>query len=263
MRNIKLTIEYDGTRYNGWQRQRSLKCKVESVKLKRKVKNPTLRTIQEEIEKAIEIITGKRSTLYGSGRTDSGVHAKAQVANFHTDCTLPTDKLQKALNAVLPKDISVIKTEKTHRAFHSRYSAKSKTYCYAILNRRVRSPFLSRYSLHIPHKLNFSLMRKEASVLLGRHNFKSFQAASRKGRPSVRKIKKIILSKDKNSVIKIIIEADGFLYNMARNIAGTLIETGKGKLPPGSMKKILNAKDRNMAGETAPARGLCLIEVKY
>ena len=246
MRNIKLTIEYDGTNYNGWQTQRK-----------------GLKTIQAEIEKAIAKITGKKSHLYGSGRTDSKVHAKGQIANFHTNSSLALKRLQRGLNAVSPDDISITKTEEAAKNFHSRFDAKAKTYRYTILNRKSSSPFIKRYSLYIPYRLNLSTMKKEAKALLGRHNFKSFQASDKKERSAVRTIKKININNSKDSLITIDIEADGFLYNMVRNIIGTLIEAGRGKFPPGSTKRILNAKDRNQAGPTAPAHGLCLMKVRY
>lgn len=253
MGNIKLTIEYDGTNYNGWQRQSS-----------------RFKTIQEEIEKAIKKITGRNPKLYGSGRTDSGVSAKGQVANFHTNSNLSLEKLRRGLNAVLPRDISIIKTEEVSKSFHSRFDAKSKIYRYTILNRNSQSPFLNRFCLHIPCKLNLSLMKKEAKILSGRRNFRAFAASGKlacrqagKEKSTIRTIKRISVSKNEDSTITINIEADGFLYNMVRNIVGTLIEVGRGKFPPGSMKRILNAKDRTRAGPTAPAHGLCLMEVRY
>jgi len=246
MRNVKLTIEYDGTNYNGWQVQR-----------------PGFKTIQGEIEKAIRTITGKKTTLYGSGRTDSGVHGKGQIANFHTNGSMPFSKLKPALNTVLPKDISIIKVKKVNKNFHSRYNAKSKIYSYTILNRKTNSPFLRKHTLHIPYKLNLSLIRKEAKVLLGRHNFKSFCASGNKHKSTIRTIKKITIIKNKNSAVIINIEANGFLYNMVRNIVGTLIEIGRGKFTPGTMKQLLKAKDRTKAGPTAPAHGLCLMKVRY
>ena len=244
MRNIKLTIEYDGTNYAGWQAQ-----------------GKKHRTIQETLEKALQIILGKRTKIAGSGRTDAGVHAIGQVANFKTDSALAVEKLQKALNAVLPDDISVTKAQEARPDFHSRFSAKSKVYRYTILNRQSRPTLLKDTVYFVPYPLNLKLMQKEARVLLGRHNFKSFQAAADK-KDSVRRIKNIKVSRDKD-LIYIDIEADGFLYNMVRNIVGTLIEIGRGKLAEGSIKKILMAGNRRVAGPTAPAKGLCLMEVKH
>jgi len=245
MRNIKLTIEYAGTNYAGWQ-----------------VQNKKHRTIQGTLEKALRKILRKRIKLIGSGRTDSSVHAKAQVANFKTDSSIAIEKLRKALNAVLPDDISVIKTEEAGLDFHSRFFAKSKVYRYTILNRPSRPAILRDTAYFFSYPLNLKLMRKDARALLGRHNFKSFQAADKKRRDTTRTIKNLKITRDKDSIY-IDIEADGFLYNMVRNIVGTLIEIGRGKLPEGSTKKILLARNREFAGPTAPAQGLCLLEVKY
>ena len=260
MRNIKLTLEYDGTNYAGWQ-----------------VQNKKHRTLQETLEKALQKILQKRIKIIGSGRTDAGVHANAQVANFKIDSSIAIEKLQKALNAVLPDDISVIKTEEAGLDFHSRFSAKSKVYRYTILNRPSRSAILRDTAYFFPYPLNLKLMRKETRVLLGRHNFKSFQAADKpvrqwfgfpysqshkKERDATRTIKNLKITRDKD-FIYIDIEADGFLYNMVRNIVGTLIEIGRGKLTQGSTKKILLTRNRKFAGPTVPAKGLCLLKVKY
>lgn len=246
MPNICLTISYDGTRYAGWQIQKNAK------------------TIQDEIEKALKKILNEKVKLIGSGRTDAGVHAKAQVANFNTRKDFPLENLQKALNKYLPKDISIIKVEKVFPAFHSQYDAKCKQYRYTILNSPTNDPFLRLYYLRIPVKLNFALMKNEAKVLVGRHDFKSFQAKSKTSpiKNTIRNIKKITLKKNKQ-FITLDIEADGFLHNMVRNIAGTIIEIGRGYLPKANMKKILLSKDRKKAGPTAPAKGLTLIKVVY
>lgn len=257
MRNIKLTIEYDGTNYSGWQIQRKAPARPKSGR-----QNVKRKTIQETIEKALTKILCEKTRLTVSGRTDSGVHAKGQVANFKTNSNLSPQTILRALNANLPGDIAIKDATEVERDFHSRFSAKSKVYRYAILNSAQRSP-LARFCWHfIPYKLNFSLMKKEARVLLGRHDFKSFQAKDKKECDSIRTIKRIDLTK-KGAFIYIDIEADGFLYNMVRNIVGTLIEIGRGKLPAGSMAKILKKKNRLFAGPTAPARGLCLLKVKY
>ncbi len=253
MRNIKLTVEYDGTNYAGWQTQNS--CQLSGVGCKQK-------TIQETIEKAIKKIIHKKVKLLGSGRTDAGVHAKGQVANFKTDSGITIEKLRGALNAVLPSDIAVIKAEEAGLTFHSQFSAKSKVYRYTILNRPSRSAILCDTVYFIPYPLNLRLMREEAKFLLGRHNFKSFQAADKKKRGAVRAVKNLKITRDKD-FIYIDMEADGFLYNMVRNVAGTLIEIGRGKLPKGSMEKILLSKNRRLAGPTVAARGLTLVKVNY
>lgn len=244
MRNILLKIEYDGTKYAGWQFQKNAK------------------SIQETIEAALERITGCKARLISCGRTDAGVHALSHVANFKTDSEIQLFKLQKALNSILPKDIVIKETKDVPLKFHSRFDAKSKIYRYTIINGPSPSAISRNFTTHISYKLNFALMKKEMKVLIGKHDFKSFQAADRIERLSVRTIKSIVIKKS-GEEIKIDVEADGFLYNMVRNIAGTLIDIGRGRLPAGSMASILKAKERRLAGETAPAKGLCLMEVKY
>ncbi len=265
-RNIKLTIEYAGTSYSGWQVQNSRTPHAA---------RRTPKTIQETIEKALQKILRKKTKLIGSGRTDAGVHAQAQVANFKTDSSIAIEKLCKALNAVLPDNISVIRTEEARADFHSRFSAKSKVYRYTILNRPYRSAILRDTAYFFPYPLNLKLMRKEAGILLGRHDFKSFCASGSNTKETIRTIKRITIRKltynlspithnlNEFPLILIDMEADGFLYNMVRNIAGTLIEIGRGKFSEGSTKKILLARNRKFAGPTAPAKGLCLLEVKY
>jgi len=260
MRNLKLVIEYDGTNYCGWQVQAHNKCKS---------------SIQETLEKALKRILRKKIKLIGSGRTDSGVHGRGQVANFKTDSGIAPEKLQKALNAVLPDDISVIKTEETGADFHSRFSAKSKVYRYTILNRPSR-PAILRGAVHFcSYPLDLKLMRKEARVLLGRHDFKSFCASGSNTKETIRTIKRITIRKlpynlspithnlNEFPLILIDIEADGFLYNMVRNIVGTLIEIGRGRFFRGSLEKILLSGNRKLAGPTVPAKGLCLLKVRY
>ena len=220
------------------------------------------RSIQETIEDALQRIFHKRIRLIGSGRTDSGVHAQAQVANFKINTKMSPLQIQKALNSLLPEDVVIITADEVSLDFHARFSAKGKWYCYRILNRPYPSALDRLYSYFVPYPLNLSLMKREAAILLGRHNFKAFQASDKRERPSIRTIKKLEIKKRKNS-IDIDIIADGFLYNMVRNIVGTLVDIGRGRFPEGSMKRILKSKDRALAGETAPARGLCLMEVYY
>jgi tRNA pseudouridine38-40 synthase len=251
MRNIKLTIEYDGTRYIGWQ-----------IQQKRPKEIGKENTIQGIIEKALEKILHENIRISGAGRTDAGVHAKGQVANFHTSSKIATNSLQKAINALLPQDIVITKAQQASPNFDARFSAKTKIYHYQILNRRFDSVFERLYCFRVPYTLNVNLMRKEARVLKGRHDFKSFQASDKIEKNSIRTIRSISVKKY-GPLIKIDVEADGFLYNMVRNIVGTLIDIGRGRLIPGSMAKILKAKDRRQAGPAAPARGLCLLKVKY
>jgi len=245
-RNIKLEIEYDGSNYAGWQVQ----------------SNSRGRTIQQIIERNLQKILREKVKLVASGRTDAGVHALAQVANFHTFSKMPFSRLKIALNGLLPEDIKVTKIKEAHPSFHSRFSAKSKVYRYVILNRDYSSP-LQRNSVYFyPHPLNIKLMKNEAKALLGKHNFSAFQASQGKDKNPVKTIKKISISK-KKGFIYIYIEADGFLYNMVRNIVGTLIEIGRLRFPEGSIKRILRLRDRRLAGPTVPARGLSLLRVKY
>ncbi|MFH1061768.1 MAG: tRNA pseudouridine(38-40) synthase TruA [Candidatus Omnitrophota bacterium] len=253
MKNILLKIEYDGTGYKGWQTQRfksgaSLPAKVA--------------TIQQSIEGALSIILQKKISIAGSGRTDSGVHAKEQVANFKINTDIPISKIKKSLNSLLPRDIIIKQIKYVDLEFHARFSAKSKLYRYTILNRSYGSAFLKNYVFHCVPPLNAALMAKEAGQLKGTHDFRSFQASDKKPRSSIRTIKKISV-KTQDDLIFIDIQADGFLYNMVRNIAGTLVEIGRGKMPKGTMKKLLDVKDRTFAGPTAPASGLCLIKVMY
>jgi len=258
MKNIMLTIEYDGTNYNGWQIQ---------DKAQRK-KGGRVKTIQGVLEGALFNILSARVRLISSSRTDSGVHAINHVANFKSSTTLKPARIKEALNALLPDDIAIKKAEEVDSRFNAQYDSASKTYRYRICNSDYISPFIKKYAYHFRQPLDISLMRKEAVALLGRHNFRAFMSACRGNdgelrRDCVMTIKRLEIRPHKSGLIEIIIEADGFLYNMARNIIGTLIEIGRGKFSPGSARYILRKKDRRLAGPTIPAKGLCLVEVKY
>jgi tRNA pseudouridine38-40 synthase len=246
MRNLKLEIEYDGTNYAGWQVQAPQRKK----------------SIQEVLEKTLRKILQEKIRLIVSGRTDAGTHALAQTANFKTNSGISADKLRKGLNALLPDDISISKVEEVASNFHSRFDAKSKIYRYCLLNRPHPSAVLRNTVYFYPYPLDIKLMQKESRALVGRHDFRSFQAADKKERGSIRTIKELKISR-KGDFINIDIEADGFLYNMVRNIVGTLVEIGRGRFKKGSLRRILLAKDRKIAGPTLPARGLCLLKVKY
>lgn len=246
-RNIRLTIEYEGTRFCGWQAQRISKKS---------------KTIQEEIEKAAEKLFGKRVKLIGAGRTDSGVHAEAQAANFRIDSNLPLLNIKRGLNSHLPRDIAIISAEDVKPAFHAQFDAKEKLYRYTMLNRKVRSPLSNRHAAFVSYDLDIKAMKKAAGYLLGKKDFKSFQATDQKERSSVRTISRLDIF-SRPPLIEIYIQADGFLYNMVRNIAGTLIEIGRGRMKPGTIKDILAKKHRAAAGQTAPAKGLCLVKVFY
>ncbi len=253
MFNLKLEIEYDGTHYYGWQVQNGIKAKANYH---------AARTIQNILEQTLRKILQEDIKLIVAGRTDSGAHALSQVANFKTNSKIPLGRLRWGLNCLLPEDIKVSRIQKVPLGFNSRFWAKSKIYRYTILNRKYSSALLANHVYFFPHPLDIELMRKEARVLLGKHNFKSFQATDARDANPVRTIKRIKISKDK-SLLRIDIEADSFLYNMVRNIAGTLLEIGRGRFPEGSMHKILESRNRKAAGPTLPAKGLCLLKVKY
>jgi tRNA pseudouridine38-40 synthase len=244
MRNIKLTIRYDGTHYAGWQSQKNG------------------RAIQDVIEEALEKITGAHSHLTGSGRTDAGVHATAQVANFKTRSKIPLKNLQMALNAALPKDIVIYHAEEAHPKFDAQRSAKSKLYRYVIMNSNFLDPFLRHYAAKCFYLIDIKKMRQAAKYLVGRHDFRSFQTVGGVEKNSVRTVRHITIEKDRD-MIYIDIEANGFLYNMVRKIAGTLVEVGRGKFSVESVRDILRKKDRRCSGPTMPAKGLRLVRVTY
>ncbi len=254
MRNIRLKIEYDGTNYYGWQIQNG-PCLAGRH-------SPQKKTIQQTIENALQKILQEEIKLICSGRTDAGVHAKAQVANFKTKSPIDLDKLHLGLNAILPEDISVKKIGVVRDDFHSRFSAKSKVYRYVIFNSKHRSVFFRHSAYFCKYPLDIRIMRKEATALLGKHNFSAFCASAGKLKNQVKTIKRITINKQDN-LITITVKADGFLYNMVRNIVGTLIDLGKGRLPENSLKKILLSKNRRLTGPTAPAKGLYLLKVEY
>ena len=244
MRNIKLTIRYDGTRYSGWQSQKNG------------------RAIQDVIQDTIKTITDERVSVIGSGRTDAGVHAEAQIANFRTRSRLPLKNIRMALNSRLPKDIAITHIEEAGPGFNAQKSAKSKLYRYTIMNNDYMDPLVRHFAAKSFYRLNLDLMRKAASYLIGRHDFRSFRAADGKEKNSVRTVKNIKIEKS-GDLVYIYIEANGFLYNMARNIVGTLIEVGRGKFKAVDVKKILLKRDRRLSGPTMPAKGLCMVAVKY
>jgi tRNA pseudouridine38-40 synthase len=253
MFNYKLEIEYDGTRYHGWQVQNKTQARRNY-----QPKN----TVQYVLEQVLKKVLQEDISLIVAGRTDAGVHALSQVANFKSSSRMPLQRMRWALNCLLPEDIKITGISKVGPDFNSRFCAKSKLYRYSILNRKYSSPLLASRVYFFHHPLNVALMRKEAKILLGKHNFASFQAAELRYRNPVRTIKNIKISKSRN-ILHIDIEADSFLYNMVRNIAGTLIEIGRGRFAEGSMKNILASRNRKLAGPALPAKGLCLVKVKY
>ncbi|MDD5281548.1 MAG: tRNA pseudouridine(38-40) synthase TruA [Candidatus Omnitrophica bacterium] len=253
MHNFKLEIEYDGSAYHGWQVQNKTKASAHYQ---------PKRTIQYVLEQVLRKLLQENIKLIVAGRTDSGVHALSQVANFKSSTSMPLQRLRWALNCLLPEDVKITRISKVDPGFNSRFCAKSKLYRYSILNRKYSSPLLASRVYFFHHPLDLGAMRKEAKVLLGRHNFKSFQAAELRYRNPMRTIKSIRIIKDKD-LLHIDIEADSFLYNMVRNIAGTLLEIGRGRFLKGSMRKILEARNRKLAGPALPAKGLCLVKVRY
>ncbi|SPZ49811.1 tRNA pseudouridine synthase A [Sarcina ventriculi] len=244
MRNIKLTIEYDGTRYYGWQRQ------------------PIGNTIQQELEKAISKVIKEYVEVIGSSRTDSGVHAKGYVANFKTNVKMPAEKFRDAVNCKLPRDIVIIKSEEVDLDFHARYSSKGKTYCYTILNREYPCAIDKDYVYYYRWKLNVEEMKKACKYFLGTHDFKAFQTPGGSVKTSIRTISDLHIETNVDK-IKIYISADGFLYNMVRIIVGTLILVGSNKIKEDFVKNIIESGVRQNAGKCAPANGLCLEKVFY
>ena len=244
MRNIKLTIEYDGTSYGGWQKQKNN------------------RTIQQCIEETIRLLTGEEVELIGSSRTDAGVHAKGMVANFITNSQIPADKFREAINTKLPDDIGIIKSEEVDKNFHSRYDSKGKTYCYTLVNRYEKVCIGRNYVYQVRDELNYNLMKEAAKYFLGKHDFKAFKTNGSSVKTSVRTISGLELEL-KDDVIKIFVSADGFLYNMVRIIVGTLIEVGKGKIKPEDIESIIKNGDRSKAGPCVPPNGLVLEKVFY
>lgn len=244
MRNIKLTVEYDGKSYNGWQKQ------------------PDKLNIQGEIEKAIYNITKEEVDLIGSGRTDAGVHALGQVANFKTNSNIAIEKLPLAINSQLKSSIIIKKAEEVEERFHSRYNAKNKTYRYIINNSKCGSAIYRNLEYCFPIELDVEKMKKAAKYFEGEHDFKAFKSSGTSGKNSVRTIYKALVRQDNEKII-IELTGNGFLYNMVRIISGTLLEVGLGKINPDEIQNIIDSKDRQKAGKTLPAHGLYLVEVLY
>ena len=244
MRNIKLTIEYDGKCYNGWQKQ------------------PDKLNIQGEIEKAIYNITQEEVDLIGSGRTDAGVHALGQVANFKTNSALPIEKLALAINSQLKSSIIIKKAEEVDERFHSRYTAKQKTYRYIINNSKTGTAIYRNLEYCFTVKLNVEKMVEAAKYFEGEHDFKAFKSSGTSGKNSVRTIYKAEVRQDGERII-IELTGNGFLYNMVRIISGTLLDVGLGKIEPNEIPDIIEKKDRTQAGKTLPAHGLYLVKVQY
>lgn len=249
MRNIKMIIQYDGTRYKGWQKQN--------------IKGTTVSTIQDKIENVLARMTDEEIQLIGCGRTDTGVHADNYVANFKTNSKIGIKDIKKYLLMYLPEDIVIKSVQEVSERFHSRLNVVSKTYEYTIYNNSYSDVFIRRYSHYIKEKLNLDSMREAAKILVGTHDFQSFTSLKAKnGKSTVRTINHINITEESN-IIKIKVNGNGFLLNMVRIITGTLIAVGLGKIQVADVKKILDAKIRTEVCEKAPAKGLCMLSAEY
>lgn len=245
MFNYKLTIQYDGGRYKGWQRL-----------------GDNDNTIQDKIEKVLSEMTGNRTEIYGSGRTDAGVHALAQIANFKTVEKTDVCGIKNYLNKYLPQDIRVKEVKEVPENFHARYNAKRKTYLYKICNNEDINPFIRKYSMHVEHILDIEKMIEASRYFIGSHDFTAFSNAKSKTKSMIRIIFSIDIKKD-SDMIEIRMLGDGFLYNMARKIVGTLIDAGLNEISPECIPEILNLKERSRIGCLADACGLYLEKVEF
>lgn len=243
-KNIKLTISYNGKNYCGWQKQ------------------PDSLGIQGELELACrKIFNVKDVDIIGSGRTDAGVHALGQVANFRVETTIPVEKIPEILNNNIPKDISILKAEEVDESFHSRFTAKRKRYRYQIYQSRIRSPFLKDISYQVKYELDLDKMKSEIKSLEGTHDFCGFMSSGSSVKSTVRTIYNAEIFQE-GELIVIEVEGNGFLYNMVRIIAGTMVDIGRGRIKE-SLDEIISSKDRGRAGHTAPPQGLFLKRVFY
>lgn len=261
MRNIKLTLEFDGTDFQGWQSQAQGE-----------------RTVQDVLAACVVQLVGHEVKVMGSGRTDSGVHAMGLVANFETTSAHDLDTIRRALNAMLPHDVRILRVEEADPGFHPVRDAISKRYVYHIACMQKLSPFIRRYAWLVPQELNIEAMRGSADVLVGSHDFKAFMAAGSDVKSTVRSISGIDIEvaesigfmgmrltgmAQDDRFISVSVEGDGFLKQMVRNIVGTLVEVGKGRLGRSDVVRILQSKDRENAGPTAPACGLFMHSVRH
>lgn len=244
MKNIKLTIEYEGTNYSGWQRQNNV------------------RTVQGEIEKAIEKTIKEKVKLIGSGRTDKKVHALGQVANFKTHSKMPGERYKHALKEYLPDDISIVDSKEVNLDFHSRFHASRKIYKYIVYNGKLPSALYKRFSGFCHYDLDISAMEEASKYFIGTHDFASFKSTESVVHTTVRTIYNIEIIKNKD-IIEITIEGKSFLHNMVRIIVGTLLYVGRGKILKEEIPIIMSARNREKAGPTAPPEGLYLKEVLY
>lgn len=247
MRNIKMIIEYDGGKYDGWQR---LGKKTNAVTIQGKLEDVLSRMADEPIE------------VIGSGRTDAGVHARGQVANFHTNSTMACWQIKQYLSRYLPRDIGVLRVDEVPERFHSRLNAVSKRYIYRVATGDVPCVFDRHYTWYCFDRIDTDLMREAAEIMIGTHDFKGFSSVKKTNKSTVRKVTKIDIV-EKEREIDIVFEGNGFLYNMVRIMAGTLVEVGTGDREVESVKDVFRTLDRTKAGMTLPAQGLVLDEVMY
>lgn len=244
MKNIKLKLEYDGTNYCGWQKQKEFV------------------TVQGTLEKSISEAIGETVEVIGVSRTDAGVHVREYICNFFTNSKIPSKKFKQVINAYLPSDIVVIDSEEVSSEFHSRYNSKGKTYLYTVLNREQPAAIGRNYFFHFEYEANIEKMKKASEYFIGTHDFSAFKTKGSSTKSSIRTITQLDIYKE-NDIIKFVISGDGFLYNMVRIIVGTLLEVGIGKRQPESIKSIIDSKDRTKAGRCVPGCGLCLYKVFY
>jgi tRNA pseudouridine38-40 synthase len=244
-RNIRLLLEYDGTGYHGWQRQ------LDAA------------TIQGVLEAAVARLTQERVAIIGSGRTDAGVHARGQVANFRTESAIPLKAFHKGLNSLLPRDIAVLSATEAPPEFHARKSARAKTYEYRILNRPNRSPLNRHYAWWIASPLNLAAMAGAAGFLLGEHDFTAFRASGSDNKNPVRRVLAATWQEEPGGWLSFTITATGFLRGMVRSLVGTMVQVGQGKAPSAKLAELLASGARHLAGPTAPPQGLYLVEVVY
>ncbi len=240
---VRAVVSYDGTDYLGFQRQ---------------AQGPT---VQEALETALEVVTGKRTVVLAAGRTDAGVHAMGQVIAFDTEWSHPLDALQRALNGVLPGDVAVQEVDQVEQAFHPRFAARNRHYRYTVYNWPVRSPLVRRTSLHVPRPLDLGAMQEAAHLLVGEHDMAAFGRAP-DGGSTVRRVSRAEWSGEPPWLF-FDIEANAFLYRMVRSLVGTMLQVGKGRVGVKEFGEILASRDRSRAGPTAPPQGLCLMAVEY
>jgi len=245
LRNIRLVLEYDGTRYAGWQLQKNAA------------------TVQGVLEECLARLLDQPARVTGASRTDSGVHALGQVANFRTASRLKPIQIRRGLNALLPPDVAVLEAAEADPEFDARRQAKGKLYAYRILNREVRSAFEHAYAWHLRERLDVEKMAQAGQDFLGRHDFSAFRASSCQAKNPVRRVRRLEVREPEQGRIVIEVEATAFLQYMVRTMVGTLVEIGQGKRPVSAVTKLLQRGDRTLAGPTAPAQGLYLVRIFY